>query len=81
MVNNMAFSKGPTGMRRERIQKMHQMLIGAGEVNLPRFLASCAYSMGLSTRKAREHLSILLELGLVEVDEAAGTITEIVSED
>ena len=53
------------------------MIQGAGDVDLTRFLATCDYQMGLTRPKTREYLQTLVDLGLVEVDEAANVVREV----
>jgi hypothetical protein len=65
-------------MKRERLQRMHAMLQGAGDLDLSRFIATIEYQMGLTPIKAREYLGVLERLGLVEVDETIGLIREVV---
>lgn len=76
----MAQRRDPTGLRRQRIQKLHTMLEGAGDVDLARFLANCEYQMGLTQKRIREYLGILETLGLVEVDEENNLVREVVEE-
>lgn len=72
--------RDPTGIRQSRIQKIHQMLKGAGDVPLKRFLASCEYSMGLTRQKVRVYLMTLEDLEYIEVDEEKGIIREVTRE-
>ena len=67
-------------MKRERIRQIHKMLQGAGDLSLARFLAACSYTIGLSERTARKYLKDLELLDLVEVDEAADVVREVVKE-
>ena len=73
----MSHKKDWTGVRLQRIQKIHTMLQGAGDVSLTRFLATCEYQMGLTRLKARAYLQTLVDLGFVEVDEATGVAREV----
>ena len=66
-----------TVAKRQRIQKIQRMILGAGDVDLTRFLATCEYQMGLTRLKARAYLQTLVDLGLVEVDEATGVVREV----
>lgn len=54
--------------------------MGAGDVELTRFLASCEYSMGLTRGKVREYLQTLVDLGYIEVDDENGIIREVTHE-
>ena len=65
------------GLRRQRIQKIHTMIQGAGDVDLTRFLATCSYQLGLTRRTTRSYLQDLVDLGFVEVDEATGIVREV----
>lgn len=76
----MARIKGPTGLKMDRIRKIHTMLMGAGDVDLTMFLATCEYQMGLTRRKIREYLGTLEDLGFVEVDEDTNIVREVVKE-
>lgn len=76
----MAYRKGPTGVRLERIRKMHVMLKGAGDVDLTKFMAKCEYNMGLTRKKIREYLRTLEDLGFIEVDDAGNLVREVVKE-
>ena len=76
----MGMRNDPTGLRLQRIQKIHRMLQGAGDVDLIRFLASCEYQMGLTRPRIRTYLQSLIDLGFVEVDEDLGMIREVKKE-
>lgn len=80
MTSKMAKRRDPTGLRRQRIQKLHQMLKGVGDVDLVRFTATCEYQMGLTRKRIREYLGTLETLGLVEVDDESGIVREVVKE-
>ena len=56
------------------------MLMGAGDVPLTRFLASCEYSMGLTRKRVRVYLQTLVDLGYIEVDDEKGIIREVMRE-
>ena len=76
---NMSPRRTDTGtLRRERIQKLHSMIQGAGDVDLSRLIATIEYQMGVTPNKIREYLQVLVTLGFVEVDEAAGLVREVV---
>lgn len=79
-MSNMAIRKDPTGLRRQRIQKIHTMLEGTGKADLPRLLATCQYQMGLTEKKIREYLGILESLGFVVVNDLEGWVEEVVEE-
>ena len=68
----------PVGLRLQRIQKMHTMLRDAGDVDLKRFLATCSYQMGLTKKTTRSYLQDLVDLDLIEIDEAADVVREVV---
>ena len=68
------------GIRRERMQKMHAMLKGGGDVFLDRFQAAVSYQMGLSHKTTRMYLKDLEALGFVEIDESLGIVREVVTE-
>lgn len=59
---------------------MHKMLMGAGDVALTRFMATCEYNMGLTRRRVREYLATLEDLGFVQVDEDGDVVREVVKE-
>lgn len=59
---------------------MHQMLQGAGDVDLVRFTATCEYQMGLTRERIREYLGTLEDLGLIEIDDAVDIVREVVKE-
>lgn len=63
-----------------RMQKMHRMLQGAGDVDLTRFMAGCEYQMGLTRKKIREYLGTLEDLGFIEIDDATGIVRAVVVE-
>jgi hypothetical protein len=67
----------PKGIRMKEIQKMHDMMIGAGDVSLKRFLALCSYNMGLTRRTAMTYLQDLVDLGFIEVTESIDNIHEV----
>jgi len=66
------------GVRRARMQRMHAMLKGGGDVTLQRFRAAVSYQMGLSHGTTDKYLKDLEELGFVEVDETLGIVREVV---
>lgn len=77
----MAHKSRDTGaLKRDRIQKMHTMLQGTGDVELSRFTAAIEYQMGLTPKKVMEYLDVLVRLDLVEVDEVANLVREKVPE-
>ena len=67
-----------SSVKRERLQKMHRMLKGVGDVNLDRFLAACSYTLGLTHGTALKYLKDLAMLGLVELDEEEKVVREVV---
>ncbi len=62
----------------QSIHKMHDMLRGAGDVSLTRFLATCSYQMGLTRKTSMSYLRDLVDLDLVVVDELADVVREVV---
>jgi len=76
----MSTRRDGSAVKRERMQQMHRMLRGGEPVELTRFLAACAYSIGLTERTARKYLEELESLDLVEVDEELGVVREVVKE-
>ena len=69
--------KDAAGVKRSRIQKIHRMIQGAGEIPLGRFLATVEYQDGLSRKTTRRYLSTLEELNFILVDEPADLIREV----
>ncbi len=77
--------KDPVGLRTQRIQKMHAMIRGVGDVDLKRFTATCSYQMGLTRERVLEYLRVLVDLGFIELEvdmsaegyEIAGIIREV----
>ena len=67
-----------SGIKQERLQKMHKMLQGAGDVSLKRFMAICSYNIGLNEETTMRYLRNLADLDLVEVDETADVVREVV---
>ena len=67
-------------MRMKRIQRLHGMLKGVGDVDLPRFLATCEYQMGITKERARIYLETLETLGYIKVDDVLGKVSEIVQD-
>jgi len=63
-------------VKRERLQKIHGMIKGAGDLPLKRFLAACSYTIGLNESTTMRYLHNLADLDLIEVDEAAGIVRE-----
>ncbi len=53
------------------------MLKDGGDISLTRFLATCSYTMGLTRRTARSYLQDLVDLGFIEVDDAADVVREV----
>lgn len=78
-MENMSTRKDGSGIKRERLQKMVAMIKGAGDVPLKRFLAACSYSIGLNENTTLRYLQNLADLDLVEIDEAAGVVREVVT--
>lgn len=76
----MSRRKDGGGVRRERMQRMHDMLRGGGDVSLERFLAAVSYQIGLTDRTAMKYLKKLEILGFIEVDESLGIVREVVKE-
>lgn len=76
----MAKRMDPTGLRLQRIQKMHRMLQGVEKVDLTRFTATCQYQMGLTGGRIREYLVILENMGFIEVNDEEGWLQEVVKE-
>jgi len=72
--------KGPTGMKVQRMRKMHTMLKGVGDVDLIRFIATCEYQMGLTEPTIRSYLGTLEKIGFIEVDDALGIVREVTLE-
>lgn len=68
------------GVKKTRIQRIHKMIQGAGEVPLGRFLATVEYQHGLSRVTTRKYLATLEELDLIKVDEASDLIREVLRE-
>lgn len=68
------------GVKKSRIQKIHRMIQGAGEIPLGRFLATVEYQDGLSRKTTRRYLATLEELNLIIVDEPADLIREAIPE-
>lgn len=73
----MSTRRDGTVVKRERLQKIHGMIKGAGDVPLKRFLAACSYGIGLNENTTMRYLQNLVELGLVEVDEAENVVREV----
>lgn len=67
-------------MRQERIQRIHRMLQGVGDVDLTMFLATCQYQMGLTEKRVMEYIGVLRDLKFVEFDELEGWVREVVKE-
>ncbi len=61
----------------ERIRKIHGMLKGVGDVDLIRFMATCEYQTGLTSKKVREYLGVLENIGFVEVDEDLNLVRDV----
>ena len=68
------------GVKKTRIQRIHRMIQGAGEIPLGRFLATVEYQDGLSRKTARRYLATLEELHLILVDENSDLIREVIQE-
>ena len=68
------------GVKKTRIQTIHRMIEGAGQVPLGRFLATVEYQTGLSRATTRRYLATLEELGFIMVDVNADLIREVVNE-
>lgn len=68
-----------SAIQRERLRQAHDILRGAGDVSLKRFLAICAYNIGLTERTALKYIDILSTLDLIEVDESMNLIRDISS--
>lgn len=77
----MGMRRDGSGIKRERIRRMHQMLRGAGDVPLSRFLATCSYQLGLTRQTARRYLQDLEDLDFVEVDEVSNIVREVKPEE
>ena len=69
--------KDPKGIRMGDLQKMNNMVRGAGDVSLKRFLALCSYNMGLTRKTSMTYLQDLVDLGFVEMDEALDLLREV----
>ncbi len=69
-----------SGIKRERQQRIHKMIIGAGDVNLDKLKAWCSYHLGLNHSTTTKYLDDLVTLGFVEIDEGAGVVRERVPE-
>ena len=67
------------GVKKSRIQTIHRMIEGAGQVPLGRFLATVEYQHGLSRATTRRYLATLEELGFIRIDEAMDRIQEVVT--
>lgn len=76
----MAKRRDPLGLRQERIQKIHTMLKGAGDVDFKMFLATCQYQMGLTEKRVIEYLGVIQDLNYIEINEEEGWIKEVVKE-
>lgn len=68
------------GIRRERMQRMHAMLRGGGDVPLERFLATVSYQIGLTDKTAMQYLKKLETLGFIELDVDNDIVREVVKE-
>ena len=79
-MSKMAQRRDPVGLRLQRIQRMHRMLLSGEKVDLTRFLATCEYQIGLTRKKTREYLMTLEDLGFIEVHDEEGWIREVVAE-
>jgi len=77
---NMTQRRDGGGIRRERMQRMHNMLKDGGDVSLERFLATVSYQIGLTDRTAMTYLKKLETLGFIEIDESLGIVREVVKE-
>jgi len=77
MVNMAVKRKDAAGVRKDRIQRIHNMITGAGKVPLSRFLATIDYQMGLSRDTVKKYLATLVDMGLVEVNESNDWVKEV----
>lgn len=64
-------------VKQQRIQAIHKMIQGTGEASLSRVIAASEYKFGLTRRTIRRYLSILEDLGFIEVDDAEDIIREV----
>ena len=76
----MSTRRDGTVIKRERLQQMHNMIRGAGDLPLRRFLAACSYTIGLNENTTMRYLRNLADLDLIELDEAAGVVREVKQE-
>ncbi|HEX9914257.1 MAG TPA: hypothetical protein VGB32_05000 [Candidatus Bathyarchaeia archaeon] len=72
----MATRRDGSGIKRERLLKIHGMIKGAGDIPLGRFLATCSYTMGLNHSTTKKYLGDLVALDMIEVDEATDLVRE-----
>jgi len=73
----MSVRRDGSWVRKERIQKIWQMIEGTGEVKLTKFLALCEFKFGLTRPTVRQYLQILIDLERISISDANDTIVEL----
>jgi hypothetical protein len=78
-INDIKMSKEnyPRLIRRESIQKMHDLIIGCGDLSLKRYLAICSYQLGLTRKTAMSYIQDLVDLDFIEIDVDKDLIREL----
>ena len=64
-------------LKQQRVQAIHKMIQGAGDVVLDKFIAFCEYKFGLTGEKVVEYLRILERCGFIIIDEDLDVIREV----
>lgn len=67
-------------VRAQRIQAIHNLIKGKGNVSLSRLLALCSYKFGLTHATAMNYLRTLEDGGFIEIDEELELVWEIEKE-
>ena len=61
--------------RRQRIEEIKRMLIGADKFPLKKLLALISMKWGLTLEKGREYLEVLQTMGMISIDNDFGTVS------
>ncbi len=69
--------RDPTGIRAQRMQRMHDMLKGGHDVDLDMFIANIEYQMGLTGPTIMRYLRVLEKLGFIEINEVENKVREV----
>jgi len=70
-------SRDAAGVKATRIQKIHKMITGTGQLPMSRFLAIVEYQMGLSPDTTKRYLKTLEGLEFIRIYEETDVIEEV----